>query len=266
MERTDRPLLTGRDSPAGTLPRRAPQRPPADAGWLGRIPPVPPEVPLSMPAQDFRAAPPSGPAREPATARVLAARLIAFGGAALITAIGFWQMLIVFSDGIQPLQWALLVFFTLTFGWVGFSFCSLIAGLVARPPVTPADPGTARVAIVMPIYHEDPADSMGMLGALADQLAEAGMSDRAEIFILSDSRDPDFFATETLAVAALRDTCPLPVWYRRRTDNTGRKAGNIAEFVRRWGGRRARRIDAGGEPRHVELDELDELDEFGRRG
>ena len=237
MERTDPPLLTGRDSPAGTLPRRAPQRPPADAGWLGRIPPVPPEVPLSMPAQDFRAAPPPGPAREPATARVLAARLIAFGGAALITAIGFWQMLIVFSDGIQPLQWALLVFFTLTFGWVGFSFCSLIAGLVARPPVTPADPGTARVAIVMPIYHEDPADSMGMLGALADQLAEAGMSDRAEIFILSDSRDPDFFATETLAVAALRDTCPLPVWYRRRTDNTGRKAGNIAEFVRRWGGR-----------------------------
>ena len=45
-----------------------------------------------MPAQDFRAAPPSGPAREPATARVLAARLIAFGGAALITAIGFWQI------------------------------------------------------------------------------------------------------------------------------------------------------------------------------
>lgn len=94
MERTDPPLLTGPDSPAGTLPRRAPQRPPADAGWLGRIPPVPPEVPLSMPAQDFRAAPPPGPAREPATARVLAARLIAFGGAALITAIGFWQMLI----------------------------------------------------------------------------------------------------------------------------------------------------------------------------
>ena len=41
------------------------------------------------------------------------------------------------------------------------------------------------------------------------------------------------------AIAALRDACPLPVWYRRRTDNTGRKAGNIAEFVRRWGGRYA---------------------------
>ena len=64
-----------------------------------------------------------------------------------------------------------------------------------------------------------------------------GMAGRAEIFVLSDSRDPDYFAAETLAVAALREGCPLPVWYRRRTDNTGRKAGNVAEFVRRWGGR-----------------------------
>ena len=63
------------------------------------------------------------------------------------------------------------------------------------------------------------------------------MGARAEIFVLSDSRDPAFFADETLAVAALRAAAPVPVWYRRRIENTGRKAGNIAEFVRRWGGR-----------------------------
>ncbi|MBB1498534.1 glucans biosynthesis glucosyltransferase MdoH [Paracoccus sp. MC1862] len=206
-------------------------------GWIGRMPPVPPEAPLAMPLQDFRAPPPSGPPRPPASGRVLAARLLAFGGAAAIAVAGCWQMMVAFGANILPLQWALLAFFTLTFGWVGFSFCSLLAGLIARPPVTPADPGGARVAILMPIYHEDTADSLGMLGALADELAQAGMADRAEIFVLSDSRDPDVFAAETLGIAALRDTCPLPVWYRRRTDNTGRKAGNIAEFVRRWGGR-----------------------------
>ncbi|WP_240558645.1 glucans biosynthesis glucosyltransferase MdoH [Paracoccus contaminans] len=189
-----------------------------------------------MPVQDFAAPPPPGPARERPAPSVLLARLIAFGGCALIVALGFWQMLLVFGGQVQPLQWALLVFFTLTFGWVGFSFCSLLAGLIAQQPQTPADPGEARIAVVMPVYHEDPADSMGLLAALADELAAAGMADRAEIFVLSDSRDPDFFAAETLAVAALRETCPLPVWYRRRTDNTGRKAGNIAEFVRRWGG------------------------------
>ena len=29
----------------------------------------------------------------------------------------------------------------------------------------------------------------------------------------------------------------MPVWYRRRWHNTGRKAGNVEEFVKRWGGR-----------------------------
>jgi len=238
LDRTDPPLLTETVGQAGTSPDTTPAADSAgDGGWIGRMPPVPPEAPLAMPDQDFRAPPPPGPSRQPASGRVLAARLVAFGGAAAITALGFWQMKVAFGANILPLQWALLAFFTLTFGWIGFSFCSLISGLIARPPVTPDDPGRARVAILMPIYHEDPAESLGMLGALADELAQAGMADRAEVFVLSDSRDPDVFAAETLAIAALRDTCPLPVWYRRRTDNTGRKAGNIAEFVRRWGGR-----------------------------
>nr|HRO16055.1 glucans biosynthesis glucosyltransferase MdoH [Paracoccus sp. (in: a-proteobacteria)] len=213
----------------------APGGPAADAP--AGLPPVPPQAPLQMPEQDFRAPPPPGPAFQRAAPDVLLARLIAFGGAALVTGIGFWQMLLVFGDRIQPLQYALLALFTLTFGWVGFSFCSMLAGLVARPPETPVDPGNARVAVVMPVYHEDAAVSMGLLAALADELAAEGMVGRAEIFVLSDSRDPDWFAAETLAVSALREICPLPVWYRRRTDNTGRKAGNIADFVRRWGGR-----------------------------
>lgn len=234
-------LETG--APAAGVPQPLAADAPADAAALlsgqssGHPPATPPEAPLAMPAQDFRAAPPPGPPRLPPAPEVVLARVIAFGGAALIVALGFWQMLLVFGDRIQPLQWALLGFFTLTFGWVGFSFCSMLAGLVARAPATPADPGTARVAVVMPVYHEDPAESLGLLGALADEMAAAGLAGRAEIFILSDSRDPAFFAAETLAVATLRETCPLPVWYRRRTDNTGRKAGNIAEFVRRWGGR-----------------------------
>ena len=209
----------------------------AGAGDLTALPPTPPEAPLAMPHQDFRAPPPPGPAPEATDTQVLLARLIAFGGAAALTALGFSEMLLALGDRIQPLQWALLALFTLTFGWIGFSFCSLLAGLIARQPVTPDDPGHARIAIVMPVYHEDPADSLGLLGALAAEIDAAGLAPRTDIFILSDSRDPDFFAAETLAVAALRETCPIPVWYRRRTDNTGRKAGNIADFVRRWGGR-----------------------------
>ncbi len=164
------------------------------------------------------------------------ARLIAFGGAAAITIAGFWHMLQALGTT-QPLQYVLLVLFTLTFGWIGFSFSSMLAGLLVRPPVTPAGPGCARIAIVMPVYHEDPRTSLSFLAALAQDIAADGLADRTEIFVLSDSRDPAYFVPETLAVAALREICPIPVWYRRRDDNVGRKAGNIAEFVRRWGGR-----------------------------
>ena len=203
----------------------------------GLPPATPPEAPLDMPVQDFRAAPPPGPAFQAPAPQVVLARLIAFGGAALVTALGAWQMWAAFGSNILPLQYVLLVLFSITFAWIAFSFFSAVAGLVARQSDTPADEGDARIAIVMPVYHEDPADSMGLLAALADQVAEAGLTDRAEIFVLSDSRDPDCFAAEALAVAKLREVSPIPVWYRRRTDNAGRKAGNIAEFVRRWGGR-----------------------------
>lgn len=199
--------------------------------------PTPPEAPLDMPVQDFRARPPRGPRRTRTLPDVIKARLVAFGGTALITAVGFQQMLLVFGERISPLQIVLLVLFTLTFAWVGFSFCSMLAGLLARQPHTPEDPGNARIAVVMPVYHEDVAESLGLLAGLAHELDELGLGDRAEIFILSDSREPSFFPAETLAVSRLREMTRLPVWYRRRTDNTGRKAGNVGEFVRRWGGR-----------------------------
>lgn len=200
-------------------------------------PGTPPRAPLEMPAQDFRAPRPPGPAFQRPTARVVAARLIAFGGTAMIAGLGFWQMLLVFGSEIQPLQYVLLALFTVTFTWVGFSFCSMLAGLVAAHPPAPADDGTARIAVVMPVYHEDVGASFGLLAALADELAAEGLADRAELFILSDSRDPAFFAPETIGVARLRERAPVPVWYRRRTDNAGRKAGNVADFVTRWGGR-----------------------------
>lgn len=170
-----------------------------------RVAATPPEAPLDMPVQDFRAAPPPGPEFQAPAPEVRLARLIAFGGALLVTGLGAWQMWSAFGTNILPMQYVLLGLFSVTFAWIGFSFCSMLAGLVARQFETPADPGDARVAIVMPVYHEDPADSMGLLAALADQLAEVGMADRAEIFVLSDSRDPDTFAAEALAVAKLRE-------------------------------------------------------------
>ncbi len=204
-------------------------------------PATPPEAPLAMPVQDLRARPlPEARAPGPRALpdwQVLAARLVAFGGAGIATWIACQQMRIAFGDRVTWLQFALLVLFTITFAWVAFSFFSMVSALFARPRPPVADPGTDRLVIAMPIYHEDACISLGALVAIAQELAQTPLGARSEIFVLSDSRRPDAVVAERLAVTAARELCPLPLWYRRRADNTAHKSGNIAEFLRRWGGR-----------------------------
>ncbi len=200
-------------------------------------PATPPEAPLEMPEQDFRGRPPQGPDSRWPSPGTVAARLVAFGGAAAIAWMGWRQMVLTFGTSTTWLQSVLLVLFALTFTWVGFSFASMLAGLFARRLRTPDGPNEARIAVIMPVYHENAAATTGLLAALARDLYRVGLAGRAEIFVLSDSREPGAVFEEMAAVSRLRDISPVPVWYRRRRSNTGRKAGNVGEFVRRWGGR-----------------------------
>ncbi|WP_312525509.1 glucans biosynthesis glucosyltransferase MdoH [Paracoccus sp. (in: a-proteobacteria)] len=201
------------------------------------LPPTPPEAPLAMPVQDFHANPPQGPRWEFPGLRTLLARLLAFGGTLAIAIAGCKEMLLVFGDNITALQAILLVLFVVTFGWVGFSFCSFLAGFLAPGLKTPEGPNDAKIAVVMPVYHEDASETAGLLAALARDLARVGLADRAEIFVISDSRKPQSALEEIQAISLLREISPVPVWYRRRHSNEGRKAGNVADFVRRWGAR-----------------------------
>jgi membrane glycosyltransferase len=200
-------------------------------------PATPDEAPLEMPEQGFRARPPLGPDSRWPGLGTIAARLTAFGGAGAIAWYGWKQMVLAFGTSMTFLQSILLVLFALTFTWVGFFLTSMLAGIFARRPRTPSGENSARIAVVMPVYNEDAAATTGLLAALARDLHRVGLGDRAEIFVLSDSRDPDAVLAEMAAVSRLRDISPVPVWYRRRRDNRGRKAGNVGEFVRRWGGR-----------------------------
>ncbi len=74
---------------------------------------------------------------------------------------------------------------------------------------------------------------------MAEALAQAGAAQHFEIVIISDSTQADPWINESIAVDRLRRELRnvMPVWYRRRWHNTGRKAGNVEEFVKRWGGR-----------------------------
>lgn len=208
--------------------------------------PVPAPAPLAMPRQNLRAAPARGRSRP--TIAVMQARLIAFGGGAALTVFGGWQMGLALSAGsINILHFVMLGFFTLSFGWIAFAATSAVSGLLynrSQPRRSTGDstdkaPLSTRTALVMPVYEEDPASSAAALYAMAEGLIQAGHGSAFEIFVLSDTRDADVGAQEVRVFDQLRRQLypAMNVWYRRRPQNTDCKAGNIRDFVERWGGR-----------------------------
>ncbi len=154
-------------------------------------------------------------------------------------------------DGLSLAEVVILTLFTLTFGWISLAFWTALAGFfltLFRAPgwahggmLAPAAPGPigGRTALVMPVYHEDPLAVGARLAAIYRSLERAKLLDSFDLFILSDSRDPETIREEGMMWTRLCVELGAKgrLFYRNRTDNVGRKAGNIAEFCRRWGGR-----------------------------
>jgi membrane glycosyltransferase len=145
----------------------------------------------------------------------------------------------------------ILALFALTFAWISMAFWTAVAGFLLRlfglqamaragELMQPGEGGvTGRIALLVPIYHEDP-DAVGRrLAATWRSLQETGEGERFDAFLLSDSRDHDLVQDEQAMWARLcvQLYAKDRLFYRNRLDNQGRKAGNIAEFCRRWGKR-----------------------------
>jgi membrane glycosyltransferase len=73
---------------------------------------------------------------------------------------------------------------------------------------------------------------------MRETLIEAGALDAFDFFILSDSTDASVWLAEEAGFRELRRRLgdDARVYYRHRSRNVARKAGNIADFCRRWGG------------------------------
>jgi membrane glycosyltransferase len=213
----------------------------ADLSLLG---PVPHEAPLDMPTQRLwrwkrgRRVDPV-----PMSTATLLARIFVFGGAILLSIFGINEMVqVVRAGGIVGLEWPLLILFSITYSWISFSCASGIVGFVggfftSKQPVP--RPLASRTALVMPIYNESPSRTFGALEAMGKAIAELGAGSNFEIFIISDTTDFTVWVEEEIAFERLRHRLSgrVPVWYRRRHKNVARKAGNVADFVTRWGGR-----------------------------
>lgn len=169
------------------------------------------------------------------------------------TLLGSWAMFeILRVNGITALQGVVLCLFVITFGWISMAFWTAIIGFVLqlarRDPLTLArlailpsspDPGAHRTALVMPICNETPERVAAGLESTCHSLLEQPHAEGFEVFVLSDTRDEVIARQEEAVIAGLQQQLAprLVVHYRRREDNRGRKAGNLADFCRRWGTR-----------------------------
>lgn len=156
------------------------------------------------------------------------------------------------SPSAHPLlEAAQLSLFGLLFAWVSAGFYTAMMGVyvqlrgdkhglsaasVARD-VLRAD---ARTAVIMPICNEHVSTVFAGLRATCESLATTGASRLFDVFVLSDTSDPELRAAELAAWAELRETLgddrnAPRVHYRWRQRRTRRKAGNVADFCRRWG-------------------------------
>ena len=205
---------------------------------------MPPASPLVMPEQSL-AAWERGAVRLAPDANVLRARIFVFGLTALLTGAGTYGMYQVISP--VEVTWLQILFaalFALTFTWISFACASACAGfwllLRGRTPAPALAPLSemGRTALLMPVYNEDPDAVFSRLEQMAHSLVWQGAQRHFDIFILSDTRKDDVARREEERFKSLRQALrgEMGVYYRRRADNHHRKAGNIADFVTRWGG------------------------------
>jgi len=205
---------------------------------------TPKPMPLDMPDQDLGQAPPPG---GPGPAAAWGPRLIVMAGSLVIALVAAGLTMDVLKPGGFSAPECLVIILTFVLsGWIGFGFTTAAAGfasLLANPaaglqPDQDDEASGERTAILMPVFNEDPAQVLSAVQAIAEDLAAAGARNRYDLYMLSDTRDAVIARAEAAGVirlkARLRDGAA--VYYRRRPVNTDRKAGNIADWVRRYGG------------------------------
>ena len=106
------------------------------------------------------------------------------------------------SNGMTPLEYALLVLFSITFAWIVTAFCSGTIGFVLQ--LFRIDPLTLKrikpiaihaqaiakqkTAVVMPIYNEDTHRVIAGFEVSLASLKETGQLEHFDFYLLSDTR------------------------------------------------------------------------------
>jgi membrane glycosyltransferase len=155
--------------------------------------------------------------------------------------------------GLGMMDVAVLVLFAVTLPWMAAGFVNAVIGFVimrfSADPVTTVIPAVGLIgddppilsstAILLCVRNELPRRIIRNLDTMLEGLLASGYGERFHVYLLSDTSEADLAASEQALfselIARWRDRVAID--YRRRTVNTGFKAGNIRDFCERWGRR-----------------------------
>jgi membrane glycosyltransferase len=210
--------------------------------------PIPDETTTLMPVQDLERWDTSRRVwHDQDRSQARCRRAIVFTATLALTAAASYEMYQVLNASrMTALQVALLLVFTVNFVWIALPFVTGLVGFLAlwrgrgvggMPSLQQGSSLTTRTALLMPIYNEAPPRIFAGLQAIYESLDALGVLDHFHIFILSDTTEPEIWLEEEAGFWELRRRTngETRIFYRHRSKNIRRKAGNIADFCRRWG-------------------------------
>src|SRR5678816_1101070 len=178
-------------------------------------------------------------------------RFFFFSTVFAFTSVASWFMAdLLWRGGLTGIEIALLILFVILFAHIAAGFCTALVGFyvinrggdssrithtIAPGEIAPL----ASTAIVMPVFNEDVSRVFEGLRVVFRSVQETRKLEHFDFFVLSDSTQPNQWIQEEVAWLEL---CKQvggfgKIFYRKRRHSINKKAGNVADFLRRWGRR-----------------------------
>ncbi len=173
-----------------------------------------------------------------------------FTGVFILTCLATWFMADLFyaDGGMDRVEWVLLVLFVILFSQIAVGFVTALLGFyvinrggdsrqITRTIKPDEEVTLASTAIIMPVFNEDVSRVFEGLRVIFRSVQETKKLEHFDFFILSDSNQPNQWIQEEVAWIEL---CKQvggfgKIFYRKRRQQINKKAGNVADFLRRWG-------------------------------
>src|ERR1700684_3262361 len=184
-------------------------------------------------------------------ARLNRRRFVFFSSVFGLTSLATWFVADLYwrdLEGLTGLEIVLLALFIPLFAQISVGFCTAFAGFYvinrggdsSRISASAPQGGPYRLAstaVVMPVVNEDVSRVFEGLRGGFKSVEQPGGADIFDFSTRSDSNLPNQWIREEIAWAEL---CKQvggfgKIFYRKRRQAINKKAGNVADFLRRWG-------------------------------